>query len=72
MIHVDYMNNTNVDVRDFHAVIMEAIANGGKFTEDFEDIFSLTKTPDGSCAKYVLDFVWWKDQEEAATPPVAE
>lgn len=44
------------DVSKFHAVIMEAIANGGEFDEDFADIFKLTKTPEGSAAEYVLTF----------------
>jgi len=44
------------DVSKFHAVIMEAIANGGEFNEDFADIFKLTKTPEGSAAEYILTF----------------
>ena len=51
-----YADNTGKDTRDFHPVIMEAIANGGKFDEDFADIFTLTKTPEGSAAEYVLNF----------------
>lgn len=51
-----YVNNTNVNVAPLHMVIMEAIANGGIFSEDFSDIFTLTKTPIGSRAEYVLDF----------------
>lgn len=50
-----YCNNTNMDVSGFHSVIMEAIANGGEFSEDYADIFTLTKTPDGSAVEYVLD-----------------
>lgn len=46
----------STDVSKFHAVIMKAIANGGKFDEDFADIFKLTKTPEGSAAEYVLTF----------------
>jgi hypothetical protein len=46
----------NTDVSKFHAVIMEAIANGGEFNEDFADIFKLTKTPEGSAAEYILTF----------------
>ena len=53
---MNYANNTGKDVRDFHAVIMEAIANGGQFGEDFADIFSLTKAPDSAPVEYVLDF----------------
>lgn len=51
-----YVDNTGKDTREFHAVIMKAIANGGTFDEDFSDIFVLTKTPEGSAAEYVLDF----------------
>ena len=46
----------NADTGAYHAVILEAIANGGVFGEDFADIFKLTKTPEGSAADYVLDF----------------
>lgn len=53
----DYINNTNADVREFHSVILAAIANGGKFDENYSDIFSLTKNPDESAAEYSLDFV---------------
>lgn len=52
-----YANATCKDVRDFHPVIMEAIESGGKFGEDYADIFKLTKTPEGSAVDYVLDFV---------------
>ncbi len=45
-----------VDVSKFHSVIMEAIANGGQFNEDFADVFKLTKTTEGSSAEYVLTF----------------
>ena len=51
-----YIDNTGKDTREFHHVIVAAIANGGKFDEDFEDIFTLTKTPEGSAAEYALDF----------------
>lgn len=51
-----YMNNANADVSKFHSVIMDAIKNGGVFDEDFADIFTLTKTPEGSAVEYVLDF----------------
>lgn len=51
-----YMNNTNKDVSGFHSVIMEAIANGGEFEEDYADVFTLTKTPEGAAVDYVLDF----------------
>ena len=44
------------DVSDYHPVIMNAIANGGVFDEDFADIFKLTKTPEGSAVAYVLTF----------------
>ena len=43
-------------VSQFHSVIMEAVANGGKFNEDFADIFKLTKTPEGSTVDYILTF----------------
>lgn len=53
-----YMNCTGSDqVCDFHSVIMKAIANDGKFDDDFSDIFVLTKTPEGSDAEYALNFV---------------
>jgi hypothetical protein len=45
------------DIRPYHPVIMEAIANGGNFTEDFADIFKLTKASEGSPAEYILTFV---------------
>ncbi len=44
------------DVREFHEVIMAAIANGGVFGEDFADVFKLTKTPEGSACEYILTF----------------
>ena len=53
---MSYMNNTNKDVTDFHSVIMEAIANGGEFSEDYADIFTLTKAPEGSAVEYILNF----------------
>ena len=53
---IAYMNNTGSDVREFDTVIMAAIANGGKFEEDYADIFTLTKTPEGSAVEYVLNF----------------
>ena len=53
---IAYGNNTNKDVSDFHSVILEAIANGGEFGEDYADIFTLTKTPEGSAVEYVLNF----------------
>ena len=46
----------STDVSMFHGVILEAIANGGEFNEDFADIFKLTKTPEGSDAAYILTF----------------
>ncbi len=52
----DYAVNVNRDVGYLHEVIMEAIANGGEFDEDFSDIFVLTKTPEGSAADYVLNW----------------
>ena len=51
-----YMNNTNADVTMAHQAIMGAIANGGVFGEDYSDIFTLKKTPEGSDAEYVLEF----------------
>ena len=51
-----YVDNTGKDTSDFHSVIMQAIANGGKFDEDYADIFALTKTPEGSAAEYALNF----------------
>lgn len=52
-----YMNNTNQDVSDFHSAIINAINNGGKFDDDLSDIFTLTKTPEGSAVEYVLNFI---------------
>jgi hypothetical protein len=54
---MEYANNTNVDVSMFHSIIVEAINNGGVFGPDFSDIFALTKTPNGSAVKYILDFI---------------
>lgn len=51
-----YMVNVPGDVSAYHSVILEAIANGGTFDEDFADIFTLTKTPEGSAVDYVLNF----------------
>lgn len=53
----EYVDNTGVNTRDFHAAIMEAIANNGEFSEDLKDIFKLVKCPEGSRAKYSLYFV---------------
>lgn len=53
---VSYMNNTGSDVRLVHSKIIEAIANGGVFGEDLADIFTLTKTPEGSAVEYALNF----------------
>ncbi len=38
-----YINNTAQDVRPYHAAIMAAIEANGVFTEDFADIFVLTR-----------------------------
>lgn len=43
MHKVAYLNNTGLDLTDFHAVILAAIANEGTFTEDFADLFKLSK-----------------------------
>ena len=51
-----YGNNTNADTSLCHSAIMAAIANGGVFDEDFADIFTLTKTPEGSDCEYMLNF----------------
>lgn len=56
MSNYAYVDNTGSDTRGFHAVILAAIANGGKFDEDFADVFTLTKTPEGSAAEYSLNF----------------
>jgi len=50
-----YINNTGSDLRDYHSVILAAINNGGVFDEDFADLFTLTKTPEGSDAAYALN-----------------
>lgn len=52
-----YMDATKTDTRMYRSVIMAAIENGGKFNEDFADIFVLTKTPEGSAVDYVLNFI---------------
>ena len=52
-----YGNGTGKDVSFFHEAIMEAIANGGQFDDDLNDIFTLRKTPEGSACDYVLDWV---------------
>ena len=57
MAKFSYVNNTGADVTVAHQAIMLAIANGGVFGEDFADVFTLTKTPDGSDAEYALSFV---------------
>lgn len=57
MAKFSYVNNTGADVTVAHPAIMLAIANGGVFGEDFADVFTLTKTPDGSDAEYALSFV---------------
>ena len=51
-----YIVNASADVSAYHSVIVEAAKNGGVFSEDFADIFKLTKTPEGSDATYILDF----------------
>jgi hypothetical protein len=51
-----YANNTGKDIRGFETVIMAAIENGGVFADDFSDIFTLTPTPAGSAAEYILNF----------------
>jgi hypothetical protein len=57
MTRYAYINNTNADVTgEFHAAVMEAIKNGGKFGEDLADVFVLTKNPEGSAAEFSLDF----------------
>ena len=51
---VAYCDNTGYAAsRDFHKVIMEAIANGGVFGEDFADIFVLSRVEGGN---WVLNF----------------
>jgi len=54
--HGIYMNSTRSDVSVFHGAIVAAAKNGGTFTEELADIFTLTKTPEGSAVDYVLDF----------------
>lgn len=50
-----YINNTNQNVSKFDAIILKAMDNSGIFDDDFADIFTLTKTPDGSKYDYALD-----------------
>lgn len=56
-VYMVNVEGANTDVSAYHSVIMGAIANNGKFDEEFADIFKLTKTPEGSDAGYVLEFV---------------
>ena len=57
MAKFSYVNNTGSDVTVAHPAIMLAIKNNGVFVdEDFADVFTLTKTPDGSDAEYALSF----------------
>ena len=56
MAKFSYVNNTGSDVTVAHQAIMLAIKNNGVFDEDFADVFTLTKTPDGSDAEYALSF----------------
>lgn len=51
-----YIDNTGADTREFHAVIAEACRNGGEFGEDYADIFTLTRCPEGSACAWSLDF----------------
>lgn len=50
---ITYIDRTGQDIGDYHAVVMAAIEAGGVFTEDFADIFTLTR-PAGV---WILDFV---------------
>lgn len=52
-----YVNNTGANVSDFHALIVQAIEADGVFGEDLADIFSLSKTPEGSAVAWALN---WK------------
>lgn len=49
---VAYVNNTGENLDFMHDSIMQAIANGGKFGEDYADLFVL-KCTDGVWALYV-------------------
>lgn len=55
--HICYANNTGADIRDHHAMLLNAINNGGKLPEEYAGIFKLTKTPAGSACDWVVDFV---------------
>ena len=55
-VQLSYGNATGKELRIYHDIIMAAIARGGEFDEDFSDIFTLTKTPEGSRVAYVLDW----------------
>ena len=55
-MNTTYMINANADIAAYHQVIIAAIKNDGVFSEDFADIFTLTKTPEGSAVAYILDF----------------
>ena len=56
MGNTNYINRTGSDVRPFHEVIVEAITNGGEFTEDYSDIFTLTENPEGISCGWILTF----------------
>ncbi len=49
---ITYIDRTGQDIGDYHAVVMAAIKADGVFTEDFADIFKLTR-PAGV---WILDF----------------
>ena len=51
-----FINNTNKDITMFRDVIYAALANDGKFDEDYADIFVLIPTPPGAVAPYRLEF----------------
>lgn len=52
-----YVNNTNLNVAEFHKHIAEACNNDGKLPDEIADIFKLTKCPEGSDCLYRLDMM---------------
>ena len=57
MAKYPYCNNTSADLRFAHTAIMTAIANGGTLPEELDDLFTLTRCPEGSACEYRID---WK------------
>jgi len=52
-----YTNATGTRMYEFHTVVLEAIANGGVFPEEYADVFQLTRNPEGSATEWRLEVV---------------